>query len=1364
MADSINVQQTDPARFHALIEHSADAVSLLAADGTVLYTSPAAAQILGYTHGEYIGRNAFELIHSDDLPPNTALFAEMAQTPGATVTSQFRFRHKNGSWRWLDATGRNLLAEPGVGAIVVNFRDITERKQAEDHIRDQAMLAINHDITARKGAEQALRDSEARYRLLFDSNPHSMWVYDLETLAFLAVNDAAIHHYGYSRDEFLAMGIKDIRPAEDVPALLANLTQPPQTLEKSGSWRHRTKDGRIIDVEITSHELLFDGRPARLVLANDITERKRAEDALRESEERFRATFEQAAVGIAHVGPDGRWLRVNQALCDIVGYSREELLQRTFQDITHPDDLETDLDHVRRILAGEIQTYSLEKRYIRKDGSQVWIGLTVALMREPSGAPKYFISIIKDISERRQAEEALRESEERYRDLVENSQDLICTHDLEGRLLSVNPTAARLSGYSIESLLGTNLRDILAPEVRHVFDVYLANLQANGWASGLMQVQTAAGETRYWEYSNTLRAEGVAVPIVRGMARDITERKQAEEALREHAFYLARLNDITQAAVGTLDFQTLMQTLADRLGELIHADGCYLTLWDEARQLPIPTAASGEMRENYHTSHALPDEATMTASVLRAGHALVAEDVFNTPYLSPRIAALYPARSVLGLPLIADGQKLGAALIAFNQPHHFTPDEIARGEQAAGQIALAIAKARLLDDVQRELQERKQAEAELERSLSILQATLESTGDGILVVGDYQVVNFNQKFAAMWGIPPSILEARDNQQVMAYALPQLRDPEGFLANVSVLRTDAAAIFHDTIELKDGRAVEVYSQPQVIGGEIAGRVLSFRDITDRKQHEREREAILAVATALRVAQSRAEMLPILLDQLLKLLDADSAAVGMYDSRTGEVVIELGRGEWATATGLRLPPGEGIGGLVATTGRPYLSNDARGETRVVNPGFFKDTVALGCVPLIAQDQTIGVLWAGRGRADGPAIYPDITQDDLRLLTAIGEIAANAIHRAALHEQTQQRLERLNALRAIDLAITANTDLQVTLNIVLREVNSQLKVDAADILLLDPYSQQLKYAAGQGFRDTSALRLPVRLGQGIAGRAALEKQTLHIADLAEAKDFMQTALVAAENFVSYSVVPLVAKGQVRGVLEIFHRAPLNPDSDWLEFLATLAGQAAIAVDNNTLLIDLQNTNAQLTLAYDATIEGWSRALDLRDEETEGHSRRVTEMTLRLARAVGMSEIELVHARRGALLHDIGKMGAPDNILRKPGPLTDDEWAVMRKHPQYAYDMLSPIAYLRPALDIPRSHHEKWDGSGYPFGLKGEQIPLAARLFAIVDVWDALLADRPYRQGWPKEKVLAHIREQSGKHFDPQVVEIFLRLLGDG
>jgi len=191
------------------------------------------------------------------------------------------------------------------------------------------------------------------------------------------------------------------------------------------------------------------------------------------------------------------------------------------------------------------------------------------------------------------------------------------------------------------------------------------------------------------------------------------------------------------------------------------------------------------------------------------------------------------------------------------------------------------------------------------------------------------------------------------------------------------------------------------------------------------------------------------------------------------------------------------------------------------------------------------------------------------------------------------------------------------------------------------------------------------------------------------------------------------------------------------------------------------LELAHSKLISAYDATIEGWSRAMDLRDKETEGHSQRVTQLTLKLAKAAGMNEEELIHVRRGALLHDMGKLGVPDSVLHKPAKLNDEEWGLMRQHPQLAYDMLYPIEYLRPALDIPYCHHEKWDGSGYPRGLKGEQIPIAAQIFAIVDVWDALTSDRPYRLAWQKEETLKYIKDQSDKHFDPSVVNLFFQIV---
>ncbi len=380
-------------------------------------------------------------------------------------------------------------------------------------------------------------------------------------------------------------------------------------------------------------------------------------------------------------------------------------------------------------------------------------------------------------------------------------------------------------------------------------------------------------------------------------------------------------------------------------------------------------------------------------------------------------------------------------------------------------------------------------------------------------------------------------------------------------------------------------------------------------------------------------------------------------------------------------------------------------------------------------------------------------------------IVRIMANDItERKQAEEKIALQIQRLSTLRAIDASIAGSFDIRVTLDVFLQHVTSQLGVDAAIILLLKPGVRTLAYAAGRGFRGSGITQLHLQLGEDYAGTVALERRLISIPDLAAAEPpFSKASLTANEGFVSYYGVPLIAKGQVIGVLEIFHRSRLEPDPDWLDFLNTLAGQAAIAIDSAQSFENLQKANLNLAFAYDATIEGWSKALDLRDKETEGHTLRVTQLTLQMAHLMGISEEDQIHLRRGALLHDIGKMGVPDSILLKPGPLTDEEWTIMRQHPQYAHDLILPIAYLRPALDIPWYHHEKWDSTGYPSGLKGENIPLAARIFAVVDVWDALISDRPYRKAWSEKEVFEYIRQQAGLHFDPNVVKTFLKLTGD-
>ncbi|MFH2104156.1 MAG: HD domain-containing phosphohydrolase, partial [Chloroflexota bacterium] len=328
---------------------------------------------------------------------------------------------------------------------------------------------------------------------------------------------------------------------------------------------------------------------------------------------------------------------------------------------------------------------------------------------------------------------------------------------------------------------------------------------------------------------------------------------------------------------------------------------------------------------------------------------------------------------------------------------------------------------------------------------------------------------------------------------------------------------------------------------------------------------------------------------------------------------------------------------------------------------------------------------------------------TEDELVLLKGLADQAAQAINNAQLFEDVKRRSEQMQALYEIDRAIAGSIDLKLTLNVFLEQVIGRLGVDAADVLLLNPSTRVLNYVAGRGFLTDALQHTHLRLGEGYAGKCAQEQKIVHVSDLhAHKTDFLRSPSFKSEEFDTYFGVPLIAKGWVKGVLEIFHRSSLQPDQNWMDFMKALSGQAAIAIDNASLFDDLQRSHIDLIMAYDATIEGWSFALDLRDEETEGHTRRVTKMTEKLACEVGMSEVEQVHIRRGALLHDIGKMGVPDTILLKPGPLTDEEWVIMRKHPQYAFEMLSPINYLRLALDIPYCHHEKWDGSGYPRGLK--------------------------------------------------------------
>ncbi len=383
---------------------------------------------------------------------------------------------------------------------------------------------------------------------------------------------------------------------------------------------------------------------------------------------------------------------------------------------------------------------------------------------------------------------------------------------------------------------------------------------------------------------------------------------------------------------------------------------------------------------------------------------------------------------------------------------------------------------------------------------------------------------------------------------------------------------------------------------------------------------------------------------------------------------------------------------------------------------------------------------------------------------------DITERQLAERKLHEsfhRLERSLHRMNILRNVDLTITAQTDQQSLVKAILANMVDLSEIDAA--VLLVPNVPEPGRPRGTG--PLSALRLAGLAGMAessldgeafgwqmlMATNVHTSGQSLYINDLRKDPQAGAQSLYRQEGFNACAVLPLLARGQSKGVLQFFSRHFNAFDSDWQTFLQSLALQTAIGIDHVEMLENLKRTNRDLAKAYDETIKGWALALELSDRETHGHAERVTELTTQLANAMHITGAPLDHLRRGAFLHDIGKMAMPVSLLTKTGPLTSEEWITMRQHPVIGYSMLSNIEYLKPALDVVLCHHEKWDGSGYPRGLKGEEIPLAARIFAVADVWDALTSKRPYRPAWPESEARNYLAQHSGQHFDPHIIKIF-------
>jgi HD-GYP domain-containing protein (c-di-GMP phosphodiesterase class II) len=365
-------------------------------------------------------------------------------------------------------------------------------------------------------------------------------------------------------------------------------------------------------------------------------------------------------------------------------------------------------------------------------------------------------------------------------------------------------------------------------------------------------------------------------------------------------------------------------------------------------------------------------------------------------------------------------------------------------------------------------------------------------------------------------------------------------------------------------------------------------------------------------------------------------------------------------------------------------------------------------------------------------------------------------------------RNRAAELESLVSVSTSLRASSTVAEMIPVVIREATKVVHAANGSIFLLEQSSGDLISRGWYSAESDSFIQLSdekvVRhsINEGITGYVARTGQVYSTDHMHEdpLPIFVPGEAERLQDMNSGISLPLRAHDSIVGVLHVALPEKRSFTETEIRLLTAIAEMAGNALQRASLLEKTLRQAEDLASAYDNTLAGWARALELRDELTEGHTRRVTALTVQLARAMGFSPEDLVQIQRGAILHDIGKMGIPDQILLKRGPLTLEESVAMRRHPQFAYDMLYPIAFLRPALEIPYSHHEKWDGTGYPRGLKGDEIPLAARIFAVADVWDAITSDRPYRPAWPREKALDYMRSESGKYFDPNILETFFSL----
>ncbi|MEA5079789.1 MAG: PAS domain S-box protein [Anaerolineaceae bacterium] len=1231
-----------------------------------------AEELTGFSINQLISNNmnSFRRLMATDDRGGVFQKIQEAVDSNSDYQVVYRIRHSSGEVRWVQEQGQRIV-DPATQTDLISgwILDVSQQRQTQD----------------------ALWESESRYQSFVEASPDAVFMLDKDGHIVLANEQFHTMMGMDSADELLGTNILKYLDADSRKVIDTDFQTLMATFPIIGRvFRLQTRNDGIIPIEtnVTTIRGSQSEVYAYVVIARDIRQRVMAEQALRESEARYRAIVEDNPEMIVRFQPDSTVTFANAAFCRFVKLNPEELLGSKLSDkiVGAGHHL---IDRLLSLVTPMMEPIDNEFTIHTANNVDRWYRWKTIAIKDVDGQFLEYQSIGEDITNHKLAQKAELESENRLRELMENIKLVALILDVNGRVAFSNSYFSEISGWVKEEI---NNQDWVSKFIPLDQRVTLRKLLIESALHGHIpqhnenSILCKNGDQRLIAWNNTiLRDASGEISGIASLGEDITE-KNLSEKIQEIIF------KISLSANESDNLQTLYKSIHNVLKNLMPVENFFIALYDsELDQISFPYFVD----EYDPQPEPFKPGKGLTEYVLRTGKTtLVNPETFEKLVENGEVISIgTPSVDWIGVPLKVQGKIIGMMGAQTYSPGIRYSE---RDEQILGFVSTQVAMAI----------ERKRSEQALRTSQKRNQLLVEASTDAIFTARlDGSITDCNDVATSLYGYSRNeILSLHFNDLISAEYISEILDPSNWDSKDSHFIRDIPNIRKNGVEFP----AEISIRQTTVEG-VPVLVSFVRDITAQKQ-------------AAKVIVESEEKFRTL---------AENTAAGVFIHQNGKYVYV--NPTWCQIIGysgselLNTVPENA---LISGANKQNEQGTESSKTQIPLPERLERTITT--------------------RNGEKRII------DLYLSAIMLENQPAVIGTAVDITNRKQREHELEVIAEMGEAYRINNNREEVLSIAILKLVDILKADGVfiEIVDIDESSNTMIKATG----DWKHLELkPVSIGEGLSGHLIKTGQPYLNTEASKDPYILYPDLL--EGFKSVAGVPLITSGFTIGAVVIGAKHAFSEND--LRLLRAISDLTASALQRTALFEKTRLQADELKHAYNSTLEGWALALELRDKETQGHSVRIANLAVKLARRMGIPEDQMEILRRGALLHDIGKLGVPDTILLKQGKLTGDDWVIMQKHPTYAYEMLSQIKDFRESIDIPYCHHEWWDGSGYPRGLEGEQIPLAARIFSIIDVWDALTSDRPYRPAWQRKEAMAHIINQAGTHFDPSVVDEFVKMI---